>query len=432
MALWFAVAFGILSLIAPAGGFAATQAQKCAGAKLRADGATVSGTATCHQKALLKGVAVDPACVQKATDKLRTLFAKADAAGACPGDVAVALAAVDACVTSFLGVISGAPPCAAAKVKAAGKKTSAKAQCAQKATLAGAPIDPLCLAKAETKFTTAMAKADGLGVCTATAPQLEALVDTCLVALPPTTTTTTTTPTTTTTTTTLPGGPVAVDFTAMGYYSSGAIFHAGMPSASYLPLPTVLTHAQLAQLQTDCIDRINGYRDGTFKFTGGSSDPGVPKPALTHLMGNDRCSSAQALGDLLVNNGAGGCAGAHTNAFSCPLSGGGGQNSCCARSGSTYSAIRAQLFSCLQQMWDEGIGLPDNAPFTGANGHWHNMRNQNLHYAHCGFGFSAGGVVWMNQDFSGGAPGGVSLVCSCAGKNIGDPDGCGGLCVTGN
>jgi hypothetical protein len=220
-----------------------------------------------------------------------------------------------------------------------------------------------------------------------------------------------------------------VDYSARGYFTANPrTFHDGMPSASYVPLPPGMTHAELAQLQQDCIDRINLYRSGALKFTGGTSDPGVPKPPLTHLMGNNSCSSASALGDLYVNGGGGGCAGAHTNAFSCP-GGNSGQNSCCLRSGATYAAVRAQLFSCLQQMWDEGIGLPDNAPFTSSNGHWHNMRRATNLYAQCGFAFTANGRVWMNQDFMWG-PGQVPLTCSCEGRNPGDPDGCGGLCVT--
>lgn len=221
---------------------------------------------------------------------------------------------------------------------------------------------------------------------------------------------------------------MSVDFTAKGYFTANPhAYHDGMPSDAYVPLPAGMTYGELAQLQQDCIDRVNLYRSGVLKFSNGTSDPGVPKPPLTHLMGNDVCSSTAALGDLYVNNGAGGCAGAHTNAFSCP-GGNFGQNTCCLRSGSTYATIRSQLYSCLQQMWDEGIGLPDNASFTSSNGHWYNMRRAASVYAQCGFAFTASGRVWMNQDYL-SSPGQVPLTCSCAGKSIGDPDGCGGTCV---
>jgi hypothetical protein len=220
-----------------------------------------------------------------------------------------------------------------------------------------------------------------------------------------------------------------LDVTASGYWASSTL-HLGLPPGNYVELPSALTHSQLDQLQQDCIDRINAYRSGALKFSNGTSDPGVPKPALTHLMGADVCSTDQALGDLYVNNGAGGCAGAHTNAFSCPFSGHAGQNTCCSRSGSTYSAIQSQLYNCLQQMWDEGTELPDNTAYSSAVGHWYNMRNSQFGYASCGFAFSSANVVWMNQDFTGGQPSGVPVTCSCAGKQVGDPDGCGRTCVS--
>jgi hypothetical protein len=80
-------------------------------------------------------------------------------------------------------------------------------------------------------------------------------------------------------------------------------------------------------------------------------------------------------------------------------------------------------------MWDEGIGLPDNAAFTQADGDWWNMRNANYAWAHCGFGFDAAGTVWMNQDFDNSRVATVPITCSCAGENVGDSDGCGGTCV---
>src|SRR5262249_14290139 len=105
-----------------------------------------------------------------------------------------------------------------------------------------------------------------------------------------------------------------------------------------------------------------------------------------------------------------------------------GQNTCCFRSGSTYATIRAQLYACLQSMWDEGVGLPDNSGFTQSNGHWYNMRRSDAQYAECGFAFTADGHGWMNQDYM-ASRGQVPVSCSCAGNNVGDPDGCGGTCV---
>jgi len=88
------------------------------------------------------------------------------------------------------------------------------------------------------------------------------------------------------------------------------------------------------------------------------------------------------------------------------------------------AAIQSQLFGCLQQMWDEGQGLADNAAFTSANGHWYNMRSSGNIWASCSFAFTSAGGLWMNQDFfssSSGTP------CSCPGA-AGTSDSCGGTC----
>ena len=118
-------------------------------------------------------------------------------------------------------VLAGVPgprKCAAAKIKAAGKKAYAKAKCHQKAITKGIVVDPECLTKAELKFAGDIAKADVVGTCSGTADELEAQVETFIAALAtaiqpgPTTTTapttSTTTPTPSSTTTTLVGSAV--------------------------------------------------------------------------------------------------------------------------------------------------------------------------------------------------------------------------------
>ena len=109
-------------------------------------------------------------------------------------------------IVEAFGATPGAK-CAAAKIKAAGKKVYAKARCYQRAILAETSVEPECLAKMEDKFTAAVGKAELLGPCPGTANDLEAIVDDCVEALTAaiattTTSTTTTTPTTTTTLTT--------------------------------------------------------------------------------------------------------------------------------------------------------------------------------------------------------------------------------------
>jgi hypothetical protein len=131
----------------------------------------------------------------------------------------------------------------------------------------------------------------------------------------------------------------------------------------------------------------------------------------------------------LANNGdtSNLCDGAHTNAFSCPIASSAGQNTCCLRTGSTYASIQSQLYSCLQQMWDEGEGQPANPTCGSTNGHWCNMRSTTFKYASCGFAYTSTGKLWMNQDFTAGLPSGVPATCTCT--TAGASDGCGGICV---
>jgi hypothetical protein len=347
---------------------------------------------------------------------------------------------LDACVSGVLASMgAGNPPappaaCLQAKIKAAAKRAQSDVKCQARAAVTGTVADPVCIDRVHAKFAADVAKAEAKTGCPqlGDGPQIAAALGTCVgnvLAILPATTTTTTTSTSTTTTTTFPGGR-QLDLTTLGWFTPApATFHPGLPSTSYVAKPAALTYAELEQLHEDCIDRINLYRAGTLKFSDGSSDPGVPKPAVLHMMGNDRCSSAQALGDLVLNNGAGGCVAAHANALSCPAQFNAGQNTCCARTGSTYSEIRSQLFACLQGMWDEGVGLPDNAASTPANGHWWNMRRASSTWVFCGFAFDVAGTVWMNQDFATGRADTVPSTCSCAGKNVGDGDDCGGTCV---
>lgn len=66
-----------------------------------------------------------------------------------------------ALVAAFGSRATAAPSkCLAAKVKAAGKKAAGKTGCYSKALQKDLPVDPICLEKAEAKFTAAFAKAD--------------------------------------------------------------------------------------------------------------------------------------------------------------------------------------------------------------------------------------------------------------------------------
>jgi hypothetical protein len=93
------------------------------------------------------------------------------------------LVAVLAVLLVSVGLVdAGGTPagkCAAAKSKAASKKLASKLKCYAKAFGAGKPVDSVCLTAADTKFSTAVGKADTKGGClfTGDANTLEAVVD---------------------------------------------------------------------------------------------------------------------------------------------------------------------------------------------------------------------------------------------------------------
>lgn len=74
---------------------------------------------------------------------------------------------VVAAIVPPAGYAAGTPAqrCAAAKLKATGKKAAARLKCWEKAIGAGIPVDPLCLTKAEDKFELAFTKAEEKGGC---------------------------------------------------------------------------------------------------------------------------------------------------------------------------------------------------------------------------------------------------------------------------
>jgi hypothetical protein len=93
--------------------------------------------------------------------------------------VTVAAAAVFVmCATIEAGAVEGAA-CPSRKVKATGKKVDRKLKCHDKAASLGITVDPLCLAKAETKFADDFSRADTSPPCFATgdAAAIEADVD---------------------------------------------------------------------------------------------------------------------------------------------------------------------------------------------------------------------------------------------------------------
>ena len=179
---------------------APSAARRCAVAKVKAVAGGAGGLLGCHAAAVKRGVPVDGACVAKAHDKLTTAFAHAEAKGGCArsgdaGDVTTRLDDFVAAIASALadGGTDDGRRCAAAKLKATGKKASTKLGCEARALGKAQAVDAGCLAKAEAKFTSAFAGADGRYACAAEGDadaietsQVDPLVAAVVAAEPPT------------------------------------------------------------------------------------------------------------------------------------------------------------------------------------------------------------------------------------------------------
>jgi hypothetical protein len=87
-----------------------TPAQKCSASKIKATSKKAAAKLKCHEKAITKGVAVDPACLTKAEDKFTDAFAKAEAKSGCAttGDTNAIEALVDTFVDA--AVVALEPP----------------------------------------------------------------------------------------------------------------------------------------------------------------------------------------------------------------------------------------------------------------------------------------------------------------------------------
>jgi hypothetical protein len=209
----------VLVSVATAGPAAA---DKCTGVKLKALGKKESGLLGCQAKVATKGdPTLEAACDAKVVAKFDKAFAKA---GTCGGVDSDCEGIADACRDSIRGALpdgtdsASASKCEGKRLKAAGKKASAKLACYAKAALKDVAVDTACLDKATAKFTAAFNKVTG---CSGDEASVEGLVDDGCVsaavevdgggnvtaicpATTTTTTTTTTTPLCTTTSTTLP------------------------------------------------------------------------------------------------------------------------------------------------------------------------------------------------------------------------------------
>jgi hypothetical protein len=173
----------------------ALSVNKCAAGKTKCVIKKVKALLGCHSKAEGKGIAVDPLCVGKAEDKFdggldptKGCFAKLEAKPPCltTGDTASMEAAIDAFVLDVVQELDPGYPapvlnkCSAGKKKNTGGKLAGKLGCIAKAFgKAPGTVDPACLLKAETKFSTAWGKLEAKPPCLTTgdAAALEAKVD---------------------------------------------------------------------------------------------------------------------------------------------------------------------------------------------------------------------------------------------------------------
>ena len=205
----------VTALVAIALQVGSADAATCQQAKLSAAGKKTDGEFRCETRAVKLGAAVDAECLASVETGFQRAFLNAETSGGCldTANAGVVESAVDACVAgvvSALGASSPPPPpaaCLQAKLKASGKRASGKMSCWVRAAGRNDVVDENCLARAESKFDGAFAKAELRGGCARTgdAAAVAAAVDTCVqdvvdLLQPATTSTTTVTPSSTSTT----------------------------------------------------------------------------------------------------------------------------------------------------------------------------------------------------------------------------------------
>src|SRR4029077_11220271 len=148
---------------------------KCSSSKMKVTGKKASARAKCYAKAVAKGQTVSADCLNKATTKFGSGFAKAEAKNDClapNGDSNAIESKVDTFVDTIRNIVNSSAPgpsvCDSKKIAASGKKASNKTKCYAKAIAKGITVDGNCLSKAELKFSSTVSKAETAGGCTHT------------------------------------------------------------------------------------------------------------------------------------------------------------------------------------------------------------------------------------------------------------------------
>jgi hypothetical protein len=119
---------------------------------------------TCYAKDVrAAGHVSNPLCLPESVLAIASAFAKADSAGVCDGDPDAAAAVMNdganqitAALAPF-GLSLEQVKCAAAKIRAAGKRAFKDLKCFVRAARSGTPVDPACRAAARAKLVTQFA-----------------------------------------------------------------------------------------------------------------------------------------------------------------------------------------------------------------------------------------------------------------------------------
>jgi hypothetical protein len=297
-------------------------AATCQQAQLSAAGKQTDGKLRCETRAVKLGAAVDAECLDSVEIEFQRAFLNAENRGGCldTADAGVVGSAIDQCVASILAALGASSPppppavCLQAKLKASGKRASAKMSCWARAAARNDVLDESCVARAESRFDGAFAKAELRGDCARTgdAAAVAAAVDTCVqdvvdLLQPATTSTTTVIPSSTSTT--LPEVCGGNEPAALAGVT--AAHNAVRASASPTPNPPLApycwnaTVAATAQAWADgCQFKHNpdlgslGYGENIYAAGSGGSKPGLAAVALwaseaaNYNYANNSCSGS--------------------------------------------------------------------------------------------------------------------------------------------
>jgi len=148
----------------------------CRAAKLKTASRLAGTLLDCHARAKGRDLPVDAACLSRAQAAVAETFAGAEAKGECntTGNASAVGAALEGLAAAVSQELPGSPGdananrCAAAKLKAAGKRAKGALGCEARAAKGDDPVDADCVAGAADKFTQAFASAEAKGGCATT------------------------------------------------------------------------------------------------------------------------------------------------------------------------------------------------------------------------------------------------------------------------